>query len=114
METKKNIDVSHIWHQPSDRWIYIERQDDGKIGLNYMQGDERDFFLERFCVPDKDLSAFFNQVNNKTLHPMLAKLKKKYGEIEFINEMIWVYFFIHSLGITEKEKENKLCFYGKH
>jgi len=89
MEENTLVKVEHIWHKPSDRWIYIETHQDGWLGLNFMQGNEYHIFKESYCEVDTALSVFFDTTNKSSL----AGLRGQYdSDIEFIDVIIWVYF----------------------
>ena len=91
------VEVNHIWHQPSDRWIYIEKHEDNWIGLNFMQGDEYECFKKSWCVSDKGLTAFYKQM----LYTFATE-QKNVPEHCFINSCMWAY---HS-AISEYEDNN--------
>ena len=79
--------VEHIWCEESDRWIYIERYASGYLGLNFMQGDEYDYFKKNWCEIDKGMSEFYSTVKND-----LIKLRVEMSELEFIDKVMWIYF----------------------
>jgi len=79
--------VEHIWCEESDRWIYIERYASGYLGLNFMQGDEYDYFKKNWCEIDKGMSEFYSTMKND-----LMKLRVEMSEIEFIDKVMWIYF----------------------
>ena len=79
--------VEHIWYAESDRWIYIERYASGYLGLNFMQGDEYDYFKKNWCEIDKGMSEFYSTMKND-----LMKLRVEMSEIEFIDKVMWIYF----------------------
>ncbi len=55
--------VVHQWCDSNDRWMYIEYDRDGKVmGLNFMQGDDYEFFKESWCVSDQGLTEFYKQM----------------------------------------------------
>jgi len=103
LESKKCtiVEVSHIWHQPSDRWIYIEYHEDGWIGLNFMQGDEYELFKREYCVEDKSLSRFYDEMINDNLPFDFHQEDVK--DTEFIDEIIWVYFKAKTCILEELE-----------
>ena len=78
--------VEHIWCASNDRWVYIERYDNGETGLNFMQGDEYEDFKENWCVVDKGLSEFYEQM--KITIPIQFQSESNIG---FINTVIWTY-----------------------
>lgn len=82
------IKVEHVWHESSDRWIYIERYNDETIGLNFMQGFDYDGFSNNYAFVDKALSDFYYE--NKVSFELV-----NYGnnsEINLIDKVIWVYY----------------------
>jgi len=79
--------VEHIWYEKSDRWIYIERYASGYLGLNFMQGDEYDYFKKNWCEIDKGMSEFYSTMKND-----LMKLRVEMSELEFIDKVMWIYF----------------------
>ena len=79
--------VEHIWHAESDRWIYIERYESGYLGLNFMQGDEYDYFKKNWCEMDRGTSEFY-----ETMKTDLIKLRVEMSELEFIDKVMWIYF----------------------
>lgn len=79
--------VEHIWHAESDRWIYIERYASGYLGLNFMQGDEYEYFKADWCEIDRGMSEFYDCMKND-----LLKLRVEMSELEFINKVMWIYF----------------------
>jgi hypothetical protein len=86
-ENKRLDKVEHVWHNDSDRWIYIERWSDGFIGVNCMQGDCYMSFRDNYANIDYKMSEF--------LEAMKEDLKYYYdtlSEIEFIDKVMWIYF----------------------
>tara|TARA_R110002073_G_C9096979_1_gene548345 strand:- start:33 stop:329 length:297 start_codon:yes stop_codon:yes gene_type:complete len=79
--------VEHIWYEKSDRWIYIERYASGYLGLNFMQGDDYDYFKKNWCEIDKGMSEFYSTMKND-----LMKLRVEMSELEFIDKVMWIYF----------------------
>ncbi len=79
--------VEHTWCEESDRWIYIERYASGYLGLNFMQGDEYDYFKKNWCEIDKGMSEFYSTMKND-----LMKLRVEMSELEFIDKVMWIYF----------------------
>jgi hypothetical protein len=72
-----------VWCDQDDRYIMVIKEDNEIIGLNYMQGDEFEFFTKHFDDIDRDLTDFYNSV-------------KYYlgGETELdrVNQAIWAHF----------------------
>ena len=46
-----------------DRFVYIEKTKDEITGLNYMQGDDLQYFKAHYCNVDKDLSLFYRAIH---------------------------------------------------
>jgi hypothetical protein len=84
------VEVCHKWHEPSDRWIYLEYHEDGWIGLNFMQGDEYELFKDEYCVEDKELSTFYHEMINDDLPFHFHE--EAVRDIEFIDEIIWIFY----------------------
>jgi len=56
--------VVHQWCFDNDRWMYIEYDRDGEVmGLNFMQGDDYEYFLKGgWCKSDPGLTEFYRQM----------------------------------------------------
>ena len=88
MKTNDRLNaVEHIWYAESDRWIYIERYESGYLGLNFMQGDEYEYFKKNWCEMDRGMSEFYSTMKND-----LIKLRVEMSELEFIDKVMWIYF----------------------
>jgi hypothetical protein len=83
---KKIDSVEHVWCADDDRWVYIERYNGGGIGLNFMQGDEYEEFKSDWCVVDKGLSEFYEQ-----MRVTVPIQRQSQSHIGFINTVMWVY-----------------------
>ena len=70
-----------IWCESNDRYIYVEKSHDEITGLNFMQGDDLEFFKESYLVVDIDLTNFYNAIA-----PLLPG-----DEIENINNAMWAW-----------------------
>ena len=84
----KLITSSQIYFcSADDRHIIVIKEGDDIVGLNYMQGDEYQLFLEQYSDIDHDLTDFYNGV-------------KYYlgGETELdrVNQAIWAYHDYYS------------------
>ena len=88
--------VEHVWCKENDRWIYIEyNEKHGIIGLNFMQGDEYDYFKKKWCHNDQGLTKFY--------HSMLYTFpieKASVNTLEFINKVMWAY---HSAIVANED-----------
>tara|TARA_R110002072_G_scaffold88468_1_gene198882 strand:- start:1935 stop:2231 length:297 start_codon:yes stop_codon:yes gene_type:complete len=78
--------VEHIWHEQSDRWIYIERYASGYLGLNCMQGDDYEYFKKNWGEIDRGMSEFYS-----TMKSDLITIRAQMGELEFIDKVMWIY-----------------------
>ena len=72
-----------VWSAGDDRYIMIRKEHDVIIGLNFMQGDEFELFVEHYMDIDHDLTKFYNAIL-----PYLSGG----SELDYINEAIWAYF----------------------
>ena len=66
-----------------DRFVYIEKTNDEITGLNYMQGDELEYFKDHYCDVDQGLTMFYRAIH---IH-LTGK-----SELDRINQAIWAYF----------------------
>jgi hypothetical protein len=87
--------VVHQWCEKNDRWIYIEYDDNKIIGLNFMQGDEYEYFKEKWAHNDEALMAFYNAM----LYTFPIE-KSSCNPIEFINKVMWAF---HEAGVIYDE-----------
>jgi hypothetical protein len=84
---EKRLDrVEHVWSAENDRWMLIRRYSDASVGLNYMQGDEYEEFLEYCNVADEGLSEFYMQMKQTFLIQ-----RQSVNELNFINDVMWTY-----------------------
>lgn len=72
-----------VWCDQDDRYIMIMKEDNEIIGLNYMQGDEFEDFVEHFTDIDHDLTDFYNAIK----HYLSGN-----SELDRINQAIWAEF----------------------
>ena len=88
MKDRNRVDkVEHIWIEKEDRWIYIEYNEQRKIiGLNFMQGDEYDYFKRKWCHNDQGLTEFYHQM----LYTFPIE-QASVSTIKFINKVMWAY-----------------------
>ena len=81
--------IVHEWCEEQDRWVYIEYNNQRKIvGLNFMQGDEYDYFKEKWCHNDQGLMQFYN-----TMLYTFPIEKASVNTLQFINKVMWAYHF---------------------
>lgn len=84
MEEYKLITSSEIYFSHGDdRHILIMKEGNEIIGLNFMQGDDIEIFLERYSDIDHDLTDFYNGVKY-----YLGGIT----ELDRVNQAIWAYF----------------------
>lgn len=64
MKDKYRINkVEHIWNEKEDRWIYIEYNEQYRIiGLNFMQGDDYEYFKKNWCYNDQGLMEYYDSM----------------------------------------------------
>ena len=72
-----------VWCPGDDRHILIIKEDNEVIDLNYCQGDDLEYFIDRFDEIDHDLIEFYLSVK--------YYLSEK-DEVLAINQAIWAHF----------------------
>lgn len=82
-----------IWSEQNDRYIYLTKTNGVIDGINYMQGDDYDFFRMYFLKVDKRLTDFFTAV---------SPLIKTHCEIDQVNQAIWAYAEYENLRDARK------------
>ena len=88
--------VVHEWSEKEDRWIYIEYNAKREIvGLNFMQGDEYDYFKKSWCYNDQGLTEFYESM----LYTFPIE-KASVNTLEFINKVMWSY---HQAIVSNEE-----------
>jgi hypothetical protein len=86
--------VEHIWCEENDRWIYIESNERMKIvGINFMQGNDYEYFKSNWCVNNKPLFEFYEFMSN-----YFKVEKASVDTIGFINKCMWSYHTAVSLS----------------
>jgi len=84
-ETNIDINSQIEWVQASDRYILIQKDENGEVvGLNYMQGKELELFKEEYSELDEELTYFY--IRSKDLI-------KGDTELEVIDNAIWCFFY---------------------
>ena len=68
----------------SDRFIRVFRLGDEVRGINFMQGDDLDYFNKYYRGIDEDLTKFY-----KAIEPYLDE---RNSELDDINAAIWAWF----------------------
>jgi len=87
MNKKEVTQVKHIWCESDDRWVYIEYNSINKIiGLNSMQGNDYDYFKTKWCVSDRGLTEFWEEM----LYTFPIE-RASVNTLEFINKVMWAY-----------------------
>jgi hypothetical protein len=77
--------VEHVFDEANDRWMYIEYNKQRKIiGLNFMQGDDYEFFKKSWCRNDQGLTEFYHQM----LYTFPIE-KASVSTQSFINKCMW-------------------------
>lgn len=87
--------VVHQWCEKNDRWVYIEYDGDQIIGLNFMQGDEYEYFKEKWAHNNEALVDFYNIM----LYTFPIE-KASCSTLEFINKVMWAF---HEAGVIYDE-----------
>ena len=96
MNNKEATQVKHVWCESDDRWVYIEYNIINKIiGLNFVQGNDYDYFKEKWCVSDQGLTEFYESM----LYTFPIE-KASVSTLEFINKCMWAY---HSAISNEEQ-----------
>ena len=71
------------WCPGDDRYVLIVRSNNQVVGLNYMQGDDLEYFEANFSNIDKGVTKFYNSIEGAL---------NGTTEIDRINQAIWAYF----------------------
>lgn len=103
MKKKKILKIEQVWHQPCDRWIYIEHYSDLTIGLNYCQGNNYEHFTVNYCFVDKGLTEFYEVMCESYRYEKVAT-----GAIRFISKVMWTYhnaIILHDENIGYSRKK---------
>ena len=88
--------VEHVWCGEEDRWVHIEYNDQRKIiGLNFMQGDDYEYFKEVWAYNNENLMAFYT-----TMLYTFPIEKASCNTLEFINKVMWAF---HETGVIYDE-----------
>ena len=90
MKDRNRVDkVEHVWSEEEDRWMYIEYNEQRKIiGLNFMQGDDYDYFKKSWCHNDQGLTGFYHQM----LYTFpIEQLTPFVSSTTFMNKVMWAY-----------------------
>lgn len=85
-KNKNTVDkVVHEWCEKDDRWVYIEYNNQRKIiGLNFMQGDDYEYFKEKWAHNNEALMDFYTAM----LYTFPIE-KASCNTLEFINKVMW-------------------------
>ena len=91
--------VEHLWCGSNDRWIYIEYNEQREIaGLNFMQGDEYEYFKKNWARNNPYLMVFY-----KTMLHTFPIEKASVSTLDFINKVMWAF---HETGVIYDEFYN--------
>ena len=71
-----------VWCNDDDRYILIIRSNNEIIGLNFMQGDEFELFVEHFSDIDHELTDFYNSVK---------LYLRGDSELDRVNQAMWAH-----------------------
>jgi hypothetical protein len=71
------------WCKDDDRYVLIVRENGNIVGLNYMQGDDLEYFESTYTNVDFELTRFY--------HSVMPYLNGD-SEIDRINQAIWAHF----------------------
>lgn len=94
MMNYKVLESREVIFCPSDdRIILVIKEDDDIVGLNYMQGDDLDYFKHSFLYVDTELTDFFNAIEPYLVHD---------NEVDKINAAIWAHFEYRNLRDSRK------------
>lgn len=74
---------SIYWCEGDDRYVRVFKVGDEIVGINYMQGDDLEYFESNFNSIDKSLTKFYNSIENYL---------NGITEIDRINQTIWAHF----------------------
>ena len=90
----KVLESKRIIYCPSnDRIVLVVKEGNEVVGLNYMQGDDLDYFKHSFLYIDTELTDFFNAIE-----PYLVRD----NELDNINAAIWAHFEFRNLQDARK------------
>ena len=87
-----------VWCENDDRYVLIIRSNDEIIGLNFMQGDDLEFFKDNYSNVDDKLTDFYNAIE--------PYLDERNDEIGKINSAIWAFFEYRNLRDARKYNLN--------
>ena len=74
---------SVYWCEGDDRYVRVVKDGNGIVGLNYMQGDDLEYFESNFSNIDEGLTKFYNSIDGAL---------NGTAEIDRINQAIWAHF----------------------
>jgi len=98
------ITIKHTYNEQHDRWIYIEYNKINKIiGLNYMHGDDYEFFKDNFAKLDRGLTEFYKEM----LYTFPIECAGV-DTMQFINKCMWAYNSALNLNHTHKTNTKSL------
>jgi hypothetical protein len=82
MKNNEVYSKSVHWVESSDRYIYVVREYDEIVGLNYMQGDDLGAMKDTYMAVDVDLTSFYQSIE---------VLLGNAGHLNTIDDAIWAY-----------------------
>jgi hypothetical protein len=71
------------WCPGDDRYVLVVKRNGYVVGLNFMQGDDLEYFESNFSSIDKGLTRFYNSIEGAL---------NGTTEIDRINQAIWAHF----------------------
>lgn len=83
MKYKIKQSTEIVWCDQDDRYIMVMKEENEIIGLNFMQGDEFEYFVEHFMDIDHELTDFYNSVKLYLSGDC---------ELDRVNQAIWAHF----------------------
>lgn len=85
----KVLESKRIIYCPSDdRIVLVVKEGNEVVGLNYMQGDDLDYFKRSSLYINTELTDFFNAIEPYLRHD---------NEVDKINAAIWAHFEFRNL-----------------
>ena len=80
------VRVEHRFSPEDDRWVDMEFDKTGAlIGLNYCQGDDYDYFKERWAFDDPSLTQYYTDTSSSLMGKLIEM-----SEFKLINLILWL------------------------
>jgi hypothetical protein len=87
---KEIYEITKVYCEEDDRWIYIERDQSGTIvGLNFMQGADLKLFNEQWNFACEGLTPFFENLVHHLFPNFYAGGLS--SQLRVINKICWVF-----------------------